>query len=749
MKATIAAVLLLFLTAQSVNAITVERIEVVGNVHISDTKIISIFGVRAGDTYRPENVTRGLESLFRTKNFSDLIARYREEGGKAVITITVTEYPRVKRIVIKGNDKIDREDIQGKVLLREGYFARPSIISRDVSAIKELYSEKGYSRAGVEVRRGKIDKDNRIEVTYLITEGAKIKIKHIDFLGNGALDSKALRAVMESKEDRWWRGGDLKMNVLKEDLGRIKQLYGDEGYLDAAIRIEKQVEVDDGKRVDLFIRIDEGQRYFIGSVDWDGNTIFDDEEIADIVVLEEGEPFSLEEIELVQGAINGKYLEQGYIWSRINPERRVKGQTIDLRLNIIENNPASINEIKISGNTKTFETIIRRELRVYPGDKFNLSDVQRSLRDVFLLGYFNGPPQLYPERVSEEGDINLLIEVEEKQTGYFKLGAGFSQLNKLSGFLGITENNFLGRGKSVTLDWEFGRWRRNINLRYTEPHFLGTETTLSVSVFNWIQDRINQQYYTDRRRGFSIQVGHPFPWLDYTRFYTSYRFETVELSDFSSIYPETGVLRQVDWPLNKSAVTFSITRNSTDSPFHPTLGSSSSISAEFSGGPLGGNVGFQRYKAGLSWFRNLFWKFTFHLEMNVAMVDVFGGADEVQDFEKFRLGGNRLYALRGYDFYEVVPEGNDPFRGGRFMTSFTEEIVFPFTNQIYGLIFFDAGNTWNSFSEADLFNLRRGLGVGVRLEMPGLGNLGFDYGYGFDKVGGPGWEPHFAFGTFF
>jgi len=427
----------------------------------------------------------------------------------------------------------------------------------------------------------------------------------------------------------------------------------------------------------------------------------------------------------------------------------VRRQRIDLALGIVENNPASINEIKIAGNTKTFEGVIRRELRVYPGDRFILSEVQRSLRDIVSLGYFNGPPDVKTEQVNEQGDINLLLTVSEKQTGYFRMGAGFSQLNSLSGFFGVQENNFLGRGKSVSLDWEFGKYRKNVNVSYTEPFLWGTENTLSLSIYNWIQDRVQQQYYTDRRKGASLQLGRPFPWLDFMKAYVSYRFENVELSNFSDDYPETGTLRDVDWPLLKSSVLFSLSRNSTDNPFHPTEGSIVSLSAEFCGGLLQGNVKYMRYMAGMSWFRNIFWRFTFHLNMEAGVINGYGSAGEVQDFEKFRLGGNRRYALRGYDFYEVVPEGNDSFVGGRYMTTFTHEVLFPFSSAVHGLVFFDAGNTWNSFSGADLFNLRRSLGIGIRVEMPTIGNLGFDYGYGFDKDGGPAWEPHFTFGTMF
>ena len=175
-------------------------------------------------------------------------------------------------------------------MLREGYFARPSLMTKDVAAIKEFYGEKGYNRASIEVRKTLLEKDHMVVVTYQIVEGEKIKIKHIDFIGNGAIESKFLIKLMESKEDRWWRGGELKPNVLEEDLKTIKQLYENEGYLDANVAIDRQVEVDGGKHVDLYIRIDEGRRYYIGDVTWTGNTVFPDDEIEGLVVIEEGNP---------------------------------------------------------------------------------------------------------------------------------------------------------------------------------------------------------------------------------------------------------------------------------------------------------------------------------------------------------------------------------------------------------------------------------------------------------------------------
>ncbi len=741
-------ILMLLVISTGADAIEIGRIDIEGNVFVTRKKIISVFALSPGEEYNAEKVSLAVKRLARTKDFADIAAYYSEEDGKAVITLKVEEYPRVKKVFLEGNDNIKEIDIKNKLTLREGFFARPAMITRDISAIKDLYGEKGYNRVKIETRETPVQGEHSVNITYVIEEGRKVKIRHIDFLGNGAIESAKLRKVMESKEDHWYRGGEYKPKVLEEDLKKIQEMYGNEGYLDAIVTVERVEEINDGEHVDLYVKVDEGARYYVGRIKWDGNEVIDDQDIADLIFLKKGDPFSLANIDIIQMSINSLYWEKGYIWSRVIPDRKIRRRNIDLDLEIVENNPASINEIKISGNTKTFESVIRRELDVYPGDRFILGDVQRSVREIFQLGYFNGPPRIDTEQVNEEGDINLLINVEEKTTGNFKAGFGFSQLNSLSGFFGIQENNLFGRGKTVSLDWEFGKWRQNLNLSYSEPHLLNTETALTVSVFNWIQDRVQQQYFSDRRTGFSVQMGHPFPLLDYTRVYLSYRFEKVKLGDFDKLYPATGSLRLIDWPLNKSTVMLSLGRNSTDSPFHPTRGTTATLSAEVGGGPFGGNVKFIRYSGEMSWFRNLFWKFTFHLDMDVGLIDGYGGS-VVQDYEKFRLGGNRRYPLRGYDFYEVVPEGNDPYVGGRFMTKFTQEIVFPFSQQVYGLVFLDTGNTWNSFRDANMFELKRGLGLGVRIEMPGMGNLGFDYGYGFDKEGGPAWEPHFIFGTFF
>jgi len=747
-KILISIILLIALFGSPAAAEKIARVEVEGNVFVPEKKILLIAGINPGDKYEPFVISQSIKRLMKSKNFRDVVAYYSDKDGEAVITLKVREYPRIQRVSIEGNDEISRSDIEAKLKLREGLFARPDAVSSDIAAIKQLYAEKGYAAAEIRADRVDVGRDNLVNVRFIIEEGDKVEISNIDFIGNGAISSDQLRDIMETSIDTWFGGGEFNPDVLEQDFDKIKRLYAEYGYLSTEVSLLRKAPGRDREHIDLYIKIDEGPRSYVGDVTWSGNEVVADSVIEKSIVLEKGQPLSIAELEMTQAGIQNLYMEKGYIWSRIIPGQKVNRSDIDIRLDITENNQARIKEIKISGNTKTFENVIRRELDIYPGELFILKDVRRSVREIFQLGYFQGPPMINPERVNEEGDINLLIEVEEKQTGNFKSGFGFSQLNKLTGFIGLSETNFLGRGKSISINWEFGKYRENMNIQYSEAHLFNTETYFSASVYNWIQNRVQQLYYSDRRKGFSLQFGHPLPYLDYTRAFFRYRYEQVELSNFNEAYSYYGRLADVNWPMNKSSVTLSVARNSTDSPFHPTRGSTTSLSAELAGGAFGGNVKFIRYKADMDWFRTLFWKFTFHLNCEVGLIDGYGGS-VVEDFEKFRLGGNRMYALRGYDYYEVVPDGNDAYVGGRFMAKYTQEIVFPFSRSVHGLLFFDAGNVWNSFTEADIFNLKRGLGVGVRVEIPGMGNLGLDYGYGFDKEGGGAWEPHFNFGKMF
>ena len=737
--------------AQSSRTRYVQRVLISGNKNVSNEKILRIVRVKPGDVFDPLKMPDTFKRLFATKQFRDIQGFVEDTAhpDSVVLVIEVREYPKADAVRFQGNDKIKDEDLTTTIIATAGAFVRPSLLSKDKEAIVEAYKEKGFYRAQVD-HALVTDNEARTQVLeYQIEEGEKVKIKHIDFEGVHALDTNMLRGVMKSKQDRWWRNPTYKPGEFEEDMRNIVTLYRQYGFSDAQVGEHELVFSEDGKDLDIFVTVDEGNQFFVGNLSWQGNDLLPDSSITELITLERGDPLDEPELAMIQHVIGNKFWDRGYIYGTVSPVKSVRGDTVDVDFAIEAGTIAHVNEINIIGNTKTSEHVIRRELVISPGDVFAANRLQRSQREVLSLGYFAGPPEpSFAPTADNSGDVDLTLRVQEKPAGQFRMGAGFSQLNRVSGFIGVTEPNFLGKGLRVGVDWEFSRFRQNINLQFTEPWLRGTPTELSLNVFARSQNQVRQQFFDDRRTGFSMRVGRPFPWLDYTSLFARYSLEEVALSSFSPAY--FGNLRFINWPQTTSSLGLTFLRNSTDNPFHPTRGTRSMLNARWTGGALGGDVQFQRYEGTISWYNLLFWRLVLEVNGQVGVLDGYDDPNGVPDYELFRLGGNRTHGLRGYDFYEVVPQGNPIFVGGRYMQILTYELSFPVAPPtVYGLFFYDAGNTWNSFQEADLFNLKRGAGLGIRIELPMLGTVGIDYGYGFDRFGGAAWEPHITFGGMF
>lgn len=728
----------------------VQRIIVKGNRQVSTSQIVRVLGVRPGEGYDPDRIRPGLKRLYETRQFRD-VAAYREEGtapDSVDVVVEVVEFVRVEGVRFEGNDHVGEDDLEKAVEIEKGTFVRPSLVSRDREAIRDIYREKGYYSVAVADTVVQDAKTGQRSLVYRVQEGEKVKVKHVDFIGTREMDTGFIRDVMKTETDTWLKGGDFNPKELDADRESIIQLYKSEGYLDVAVN-EPELEFSpDGKGLDIFITITEGKRYYVGKIDWTGNALFPDTVIAERITLEPGKPFNDVALSQIQFEIGNLYGDRGYIFSTVTPVKKIRGDVVDLTFEIEQGSLAHVREINIVGNSKTWEEVIRRELVLYPGDVFSSNRLRRSLREVFNLGFFAGPPEPTYNIVNNEGDLDLTLRVEEKPAGQFRVGAGFSQLNRVSGFIGVTEPNFLGRGYRVGVNWEFSRSRQDVNLQFTQPWAFGTPTELSFQVYAANQEKVQQQFYSDRRTGFSVRVGRPFPWLDYTTVSVRYSLEEVELSNFSESYQ--GSLRNTVWPQTTSSLGLTLFRNSTDNPFHPSTGTRTTLNARWTGGPMGGDVDIQRYEGEFSWFQSLAWKFVLELRQTLGVVDGYTSPNQVPDYERFRLGGNRRFGLRGYDFYEVVPRGNSPFIGGRFYSITVAQVEFPLAPPtVYGRTFFDLGNTWNSFEGAEPGDGFKGAGFGIVIELPMIGLFGLDYAYGFDRFGGGRWEPHITFGSGF
>jgi len=374
---------------------------------------------------------------------------------------------------------------------------------------------------------------------------------------------------------------------------------------------------------------------------------------------------------------------------------------------------------------------------------------------------------------ADSSDVDVLLKVKEKQVGTASAGAGYTAQSGVTGFIELGHNNVLGNGQSLSLHLERGAKRSEYYLSFTEPWFRDTPTLLGSSLFNTNREL---DLYAEKRRGASGRIGRPLPWPDYSRGSIGYGLENVTIKidklpqDFTA--QDTIVLRGLKngEPVLTSSVNLNFLRNSASNPFYPTAGSRFSIESEVAGGPFGGSVNFHKHRVEAKlYFPSLLKGVTTMVRGRVGMIGEYADQNlPVPPYERFRLGGGTTPdPLRGYDDYMVVPgkfirtvfliakriasidtvsagvfdttfaydstRTTVRYPGGRFMTLFSLEQQFPIAHPLHGVIFFDAGNAWDLLREVRPFDLKLGAGVGIRLEIPLLGNIGFDYGYGFDR----------------
>lgn len=770
-KSSLCFALLLFLSLQSASAQVGERralkllgLSVEGNTSADANFIKLNSGLMVNEEISGEDIQKAIKQLWGLNMFSDIQVVLDKEVGSAVyLTIKVSEYPRLERVELEGNKKIKKKDLEKELDFYKGQVLGPLEVKKAETKIRKLYAQKGYLLAEVEPRVRPGEQEGKSILRLKIKEGNKVQIEGINFHGNYAFTDKKLRKQFkETKENGFLflGGGDFDQEKYQEDKKKLLSFYQKEGFRDAEVVGDSIYYSPQRKDMFIDIWVREGTRYYFGDITWEGNQLYTSDQLLNFLDFKKGQVYNKEKIEkAVFERIGSLYYDSGYIYAQITPqEKPVTNDTVDIHFRVVEGNAVKINKIHIVGNTKTKEKVIRRELRIRPGDTFSREALIRSQREIFILNYFaDVKPDVQP--VNDEL-VDISLEVEEKSTDTANMSAGYSERDKLIGSIGVTMNNFFGNGQILSFDWNFGRAYRSFQISFTEPWFLDTPTLVGVSLYDLKRDR-RFTGYDQRSQGATVRLGRRLRWPDnFFRADWIYRIDRTDLSNFDQRIIDanpSGIVTQ-KWPLTTSSITQIITRNSLDRPEFPTTGSRFSISTELSGGPFGGSVSYHKHIIQNEWFNPLFLSFVLFNSVQAGYIEGFGrDADNIPVLERFFMGGeglSRSIPLRGYDdpLSGILTE-----EGGKVMFKYSTEIRFPISPNptIFGLAFAEAGNTWPSLGKTDLFDLRRSVGVGVRIFMPVLGILGFDYAYGFDNINlttgekQGRWKPHFVFGRSF
>lgn len=789
-------------------------ISVQGNKSADANTIIANSGLKVGNEIQipGDQTISAIKQLWALNIFSDVqIVIEREISDGAFLLIIVDEYPRIERYIIEGNDGLSKSDIEKVINFTTGQILKPQDVVRTVNRIISLYEDEGYQSAqvsykyyvfesadtiGSEIKvRWRNENDfadeelqdyvvgrmsgnirNRVLLKFVIEENDRAIVRKIRFEGNEFFEDSDLRGAMKEIEtSKWWKfwsRASFDKKKFEEDKKAIKDFYLNNGFRDAEVLSDSIILYNNKKDMEIVITVYEGTQYKIRNIEWEGNTIYPDALLTERLDFKKGDIFDYEKFQRNlrgnerQNDVSALYYDNGYLTFQIRTEEiKVATDSIDLLITISERNRFHIGRVEITGNDKTKDKVIRRELYTIPGDYFNRAMLFRSLQQLANLQFFNAE-KLYTEgvdyQISNDSTVNIVYQVEEKSSDYLNASVGYSGSFGFSGAVGVTLTNFsiaepfsLGGGQILSFNWQFGVGNiyRTFSIGFTEPWLYDTPTLVGVDLFD-----TRQQYIYDlRQSGGSVRVGRRLKWPD-NYFYVQglLRYQSNNVIEGRNFYREG---KSTQYTLGAT-----ISRKNIDNPIFPSIGSNLSLDAEISGGPfLPGDVDYYKIGFKAEWYKRLFNsnRIALYTSADIGYLEELIKGTPINPFEYYFMGGNGLVIatvpLRGYDDRSIGPKNfNGDVLGGRVMTKYTTELRFAVALEpipLYLLAFAEAGNVFETLEQGDLFNLRRSVGFGARLLINPIGLIGFDLGYGFDKkaVDGkdPSWIFHFQFGRGF
>lgn len=768
-------------------------VEVEGLSTTRESFIIGTSGLEVGTqiTHPGEDIPRAIKNLHRTGLFSDVeILKTGSEAGGIFLKIIVQEQPRLQNYEIRGVKRSQRSDLRERLNLLSGYAVTESAINQAVNTIRRYYKEEGYWFTEVEVSRTKLDTTrNRVTLVFGIDAGEKLEIKQINFEGNEHFsDRKLSRALDTIQEDKWWKFFSKKLYKdaeYEEAKENLRQFYGEHGFMDFRI-VEDSVYTfpytqrrlyfltNDATGLKADFKIHEGPQYKVRNITWEGNTVYEDDRLTEVLGFQKGDVFNQkkfdENLNFSQGGadVTSLYQNIGYLFFQVQPEVDIVAEdSVDLHMNIYEDEIATVQEVSFEGNTKTHDDVVRRTLRTVPGQRYSRENIIRTIRELGQLGYFRQEsiqPDLSPNR--EEHTVDITYQLDESQsTDNFEFSGGFGGRGIgliLSAKLNF--NNFsIGRawrgegwnpipsgdGQKLSLGVQVtGSGYQSYSLGFQEPWLGGNPTSLGV---NMSYDLIKYRRSNIRNELFSssVSLGRRLKWPDdYFTLRTILSYQLYDVVGGASFLAEgTSSIVSIREVLE---------RNSTDNPISPSTGSKLQISAEVAP-PLPGFSQFYKLKSSYQNHTTLTGKLVLTNTVEYGYLGYLGDQQR-SNFQRFVLGGTQLQQrqsflednidLRGFPGGQngsISPVQDGELVGGRLYSKYSMELRYPAISedqvQVIPYTFFDAGNAYLKFQDFAPTDLKRSAGFGARIFLPILGLVDLSYGYRLDGIPGTNVRP--------
>lgn len=737
------------------------RIQFLGAAAVDENRILANMKLREGLPFSSEDQQEDIINLRerRIVEFVDIVPLV--QGETVDITVTVMATGMLGAISFEGNTRFDERELSREVKAELNQPLDEEKLLEGKFNIEELYREKGYSDVSVTYRTVLDDDTGFTRVVYGVVEGQANKLRKIYFQGNTAISSKELKKLMKTKQRGLWARITGKNQIdnflLEEDKSVLEREFQNRGYMDAQVTRHELRRAEEGSDfVDLILYIYEGPTYTIADVQMGGNSIFSNADLEPRVKVNPGQLYTADGIQDDSQAVEDFYGEKGYADARVTTRiDSLGGQQVRVIHSIREGQISYIRKINISGMDYTKDEVIRRELRVKPAEVFNTVKLRQSKQILENTRFFQpGSIEITPEDTSEPGYKDINIQVAEGKTGNFQVGAAFTSVENVFGYVSFSESNFdlgnwsnfppRGDGQKFNFNLRYGTRTKDFLMGFTEPWFLGKQVAFGGEIY-WREMLFLSNEYSQRMAGGAVWLRHKIN--DNTRLQLEYRLQEVQIYDLDDneivdrdgdgiretfvrgVSPE---IAAEEGTFMESKLTLELLQDTRDSNTLPRTGHRLSLSGSLSGGFLGAEVDTYNLSGAFTQHVSLPYDtiFTFHAEFNVA--DTWSSGDRVPIFNRHFLGG--AYNLRGFDYREVGPvdDEEEPLGGGT--SAFTTlEYSFPVMDRLRMHAFFDAGFVNEDAYDFSTSEFNADLGLGMRLEVPGFGPMRLDYGFPIEK----------------
>jgi len=719
-----------------------------GDIPVDAAMVRTYLSVKPGAALDRNAVAGDVRNLLASGRFSDVRADVDSAPDGSTLTYIVR--PKLKLtqpVKVTGADEIGESKVRELLELSAGDYVDDPTVAARVVKLKEEYRKRLYAFASVTWSVDVVDRTQGLAtVTVRIREGDRTSVRRVLFPGRSAVDYGDLRSAMDIpawyNPLGWFRRTAYDVEELRSGCEHVAAVYKDRGYLDVKVGEPKIEEIAPGRFL-VSVPVVEGVLYRVARTSVTGNTLYPAPELARAAHLKAGDVASMVAINKAADAIRDYYESRGFMRTSVTPllDLRDKAGAVDVRFAVAEGRLTYINDVLIRGNSVTKDKVVRRELLVYPGDRFDGVLTRKSESRLKNLGYFSNV-STYDEPTSVSNRSDLVFDVEEQRTGQFTAGAGFSSIDSLIGFAEISQGNFdfrgwpfLGGGEKVKLRAEFGAKREDYTLSFVEPWFLDRRLSLGVDLYS---QRVNDTDYDVQRLGTAVTLGVPLPGPN--RFDLKYRLEQVETKNVVDTNAYELVTDHGTEPFSfdepkhvASSLAATLSHDTRDNFFVPTRGLRAYATGTLMGGPLGFDTELYELEAGGSYYAPLWWEHVLSLRVRGEVIDTYGNTDTVPISERLFMGGSRT--VRGFRYRWVGPkaertdgDGTVLPAGGQSLALASAEYTIPIVSKLRFATFYDIGSVGLDPYQFELDHLAAGAGLGLRLDIPGF-PMRFDYAW--------------------